>query len=167
MVYILMNRNLIIVSMILLAVATRLLPHPPNVAPITGIALFAGHRFGDKRLAFIIPILCMFISDIFLGFHSTLPFVYLAFICISFVGIYSKRIHNGTILTSSTLFFIVTNFGVWLLGYPNTFAGLISCYSLAIPFFINTILGDLFFTHTLNYSLNKIEKKYPDLALEA
>ena len=153
--------------MIVMAVATRLFPHPPNVAPITGIALFAGQRFGDKRLAFIIPILCMLISDLFLGFHSTMPFVYLAFICISFLGIYSKNIHNSTILTSSTLFFVVTNFGVWLLGYPNTMAGLISCYTLAIPFFINTILGDLFFTHTLNYSFNKIEMKYPDLALEA
>ena len=162
-----MNRNLIIITMVLMAVATRLQPHPPNIAPITGIALFASHRFGDKRLAFIIPILCMFISDLFLGFHSTLPFVYLAFICISFLGIYSKNIHNGTILTSSTLFFVVTNFGVWLLGYPNTMAGLISCYTLAIPFFVNTILGDLFFTHTLNYSFNKIEMKYPDLALEA
>ncbi len=162
-----MNRNLIIITMVLMAVATRLLPHPPNVAPITGIALFAGHQFGNKRLALIIPILCMFISDLFLGFHSTLPFVYLAFISISFLGIFSKNIHNGTILTSSTIFFIVTNFGVWLLGYPNTLAGFISCYTLAIPFFVNTILGDLFFTHSLNYSFNKIEKKYPNLSLES
>lgn len=153
--------------MVLMAVATRLLPHPPNVAPITGIALFAGHQFGNKRLALIIPILCMFISDLFLGFHSTLPFVYLAFISISFLGIFSRNIHNGTILTSSTIFFIVTNFGVWLLGYPNTLAGFISCYTLAIPFFVNTILGDLFFTHSLNYSFNKIEKKYPNLSLES
>ena len=162
-----MNRNSIIITMVVMAVATRLFPHPPNIAPITGIALFAGQRLGDKRLAFIIPILCMLISDLLLGFHSTLPFVYLAFICISFLGIYSKNIHNGTILTSSTLFFLVTNFGVWLLGYPNTVAGLISCYTLAIPFFVNTILGDLFFTHTLNYSFNKIEIKYPHLALES
>ncbi|MFL3027128.1 MAG: DUF6580 family putative transport protein [Candidatus Neomarinimicrobiota bacterium] len=162
-----MNRNLIIITMVLMAVATRLLPHPPNVAPITGIALFAGHQFGNKRLALIIPILCMFISDLFLGFHSTLPFVYLAFISISFLGIFSRNIHNGTILTSSTIFFIVTNFGVWLLGYPNTLAGFISCYTLAIPFFVNTILGDLFFTHSLNYSFNKIEKKYPNLSLES
>ena len=126
--------------MVMLAVATRLLPHPPNVAPIAGIALFAGHRFGDKRLAFVIPILCMFLSDLFLGFHSTLPFVYIAFIGISFLGVYSKKIHNSTILTSSTIFFIITNFGVWLLGYPNTIAGFISCYTLALPFFINTIL---------------------------
>ena len=58
-----------------------------------------------------------------------------------------------------------TNFGVWLLGYPNTIAGFISCYTLALPFFINTILGDLFFTHTLNYSFSKIENKYPSLAI--
>ena len=109
----------------------------------------------------------MFISDLFLGFHSTLPFVYIAFIGISFLGVYSKKIHNSTILTSSTIFFIVTNFGVWLLGYPNTIAGFISCYTLALPFFINTILGDLFFTHTLNYSFSKIENKYPSLAIES
>tara|TARA_B110000438_G_scaffold217525_1_gene210263 strand:- start:462 stop:950 length:489 start_codon:yes stop_codon:yes gene_type:complete len=161
-----MNRNLIIFTLVMVAVATRLLPHPPNVAPITGIALFAGHRFGNKGLALFIPILCMFISDLFLGFHTTLPFVYLAFICISFLGIYSKKISSFTILTSSSLFFLVTNFGVWLLGYPNNMAGLISCYTLALPFFINTILGDLFFTYTLNYSFSKIEKKYPVLALE-
>ena len=70
-------------------------------------------------------------------------------------------------LSGAFLFFFITNFGVWLLGFPNTMAGLISCYTLAIPFFVNTILGDLFFTHTLNYSFNKIEMKYPDLALEA
>ena len=67
-----MNRNLIIISLVILAVATRLLPHPPNVAPITGIALFAGHRFGDKRLAFIIPILCTVSYT-----HQTLPTILL------------------------------------------------------------------------------------------
>ena len=158
-----MNRNLIIFSMIVLAVATRLLPHPPNVAPITGIALFAAHRFNDKKLVFLLPLLCMVITDIFLGFHMIIPFVYLSIIAISTLGLFSKKISNGVVLKSSTIFFLVSNFGVWLLGYPNTIAGFISCYTLALPFFFNTIIGDLFFYHVLNISFIKIEKKYPAL----
>ena len=158
-----MNRNLIIFSMIVLAVATRLLPHPPNVAPITGIALFAAHRFNDKKLVFLLPLLCMVITDIFLGFHAIIPFVYLSIIAISTLGLFSKKISNDVVLKSSTIFFLVSNFGVWLLGYPNTIAGFISCYTLALPFFFNTIIGDLFFYHVLNISFIKIEKKYPAL----
>jgi len=89
--------------------------------------------------------------------------VYLAFMGISYMGIHSKKIGNGTILKSSTLFFVLTNFGVWLMGYPLTFAGLVSCYTLAIPFFAYTIMGDLFFTHSLSYSFSKLEKRYPVL----
>ena len=159
------KRNITILSMIVLAVITRLLPHPPNVAPITGIALFAGYSFSDKRMAFLLPLLCMFVTDIFLGFHMIMPFVYLAFMGISYMGIHSKKIGNGTILKSSTLFFVLTNFGVWLMGYPLTFAGLVSCYTLAIPFFAYTIIGDLFFTHSLSYSFSKLEERYPILRL--
>lgn len=156
-----MNRNLIIILMILLAVATRLLPHPPNVAPITGIALFAAHRFNDKKLAFILPILCMIITDAVLGFHSVIPFVYLAIIGISFIGIFSNKINTITIFKSSLLFFFISNFGVWLLGYPNTISGFLTCYTMALPFFINTIIGDFFFYHILNISFNKVEQRYP------
>ena len=155
-----MNRNLIIFSMIALAVVTRLLPHPPNVAPITGIALFAAQHFKDRRIALILPLVCMVITDIVLGFHAIVPFVYLSFIGISLIGIFSKKINNITILKSSTLFFILSNFGVWILGYPFTLTGMITCYTLALPFFINSILGDLFFYHVLNLGFLKIEKKY-------
>ena len=82
---------------------------------------------------------------------------------ISYIGINSKKIGNGKILGSSLLFFLLTNFGVWILGYPFTFAGLVSCYTMALPFFVNTIVGDLFFTHTLNYSFSTIKEKLPQL----
>jgi len=159
------KRNITILSMIVLAVITRLLPHPPNVAPITGIALFAGYSFNDKRMAFLLPLVCMFITDIFLGFHMIMPFVYLAFMGISYMGINSEKIGNGTILKSSTLFFVLTNFGVWLMGYSHTIQGLITCYTLALPFFVNTIIGDLFFTHSLSYSFSKLEERYPVLSI--
>ena len=156
-------RDITILSLIVLAVLTRLIPHPPNVAPITAIALFGGSRFNDKKMAFLLPMLCMLISDIFLGFSFITPFVYLSFMMISYIGINSKKISNGTILGSSTLFFLLTNFGVWILGYPFTLAGLVSCYTMALPFFVNTIVGDLFFTHALNYSFSTIKEKLPQL----
>ena len=141
-----------------MAVITRLLPHPPNVTPIAAIALFGGCNIKDKNLAFVLPLLCMFLTDLFLGFHIIMPFVYLSFMCISYIGINSEKITNGTIFGSSLLFFLVTNFGVWFFGYPNTLAGLVSCYTLALPFFVNTIIGDLVFTHSLNYSFSKIKQ---------
>ena len=64
-----MNRNLVIIALILLAVVTRLLPHPPNFTPIAGMALFAVNRFSDKKLAFLLPIVCMILTDIFIGFY--------------------------------------------------------------------------------------------------
>ena len=137
-----MNRNIVIISLIFLAVITRLLPHPPNFTPITGIALFAVSRFSDKKLAFSLPLLCMIVTDFFIGFHSIVPFVYLSIIGISCVGYFSKKISSVTILKSSLLFFIISNFGVWLVGYPNSITGLLSCYTMALPFFVNTILGD-------------------------
>ena len=152
------RRDLIVLSLLVLAVITRLLPHPPNVTPIAAIALFGGCNIKDKNLAFVLPLLCMFLTDLFLGFHIIMPFVYLSFMCISYIGINSEKITNGTIFGSSLLFFLVTNFGVWVFGYPNTLAGLVSCYTLALPFFVNTIIGDLFFTHSLNYSFSKIKQ---------
>ena len=152
------RRDLIVLSLLVLAVITRLLPHPPNVTPIAAIALFGGCNIKDKNLAFVLPLLCMFLTDLFLGFHIIMPFVYLSFMCISYIGINSEKITNGTIFGSSLLFFLVTNFGVWFFGYPNTLAGLVSCYTLALPFFVNKIIGDLVFTHSLNYSFSKIKQ---------
>jgi len=152
------SQNKVLVSLIVLAVLTRLIPHPPNIAPITGIALFGGSRFNNKWIGFGLPLLCMFISDLFLGFSSITMFVYLSFMMISYIGINSKTITNGTILGSSLLFFLLTNLGVFLLGYPHTIQGLITCYTLALPFLVNTIIGDLFFTHSLSYSFEKVKQ---------
>jgi len=74
------RRDLIVLSLLVLAVITRLLPHPPNVTPIAAIALFGGCNIKDKNLAFVLPLLCMFLTDLFLGFHIIMPFVYLSFL---------------------------------------------------------------------------------------
>ena len=156
-----LNREkLVVLGMIFLAVATRLLPHPSNFAPITGIALFAAANLDRKFLAFLLPLFCLFTTDLILGISWINLFVYGAFGMISFIGMQVKKVAVGTVLGSSLLFFIVSNFGVWLLYYPTTLEGLIACFTLAIPFFGNTIVGDLVYTAVLFYGFSTIKNTY-------
>ena len=150
----------LILSMIVLAVASRLLPHPPNFAPITGIALFAAAKLNKKIIAFLVPLLCLFITDLILGLSWINLFVYVSFGMISWIGMQQKKISIRTVLGSSLLFFFVSNLGVWVLYYPISLEGLITCFTLAIPFFGNTIAGDLVYTAVLFFSFSAIKNTY-------
>ena len=168
-------RNVLIGSILILAAAlSRLLPHPDNFTPIAAIAL-AGGVYLEKRFALIIPLAALVISDIFIGFHNTILFVYGSLVIIGFMGLWLKSHKKivpvlGTAILSSILFFVVTNFGVWLTGggwfYPKTWQGLVECYTMAVPFFRNTLAGDLIYTGVLFglfelsfYSIHSLEKK--------
>lgn len=141
----LINPSLII----LIAVMLRLLPHPPNVAPIAAMALFGG-TYLNKRYALIVPLIALFLSDIFLGFYSGMIFVYGSFFLTGVIGLWLKN-HKSVpniifaSLGSSILFYLITNFGVWLTGtmYPHLQNGLLESYIMGLPFFRNTLLGDL------------------------
>jgi hypothetical protein len=154
------KKQLVIILFIAVAAMFRLMPHFPNVTPITAMALFSGVYLTNKKLAFLIPILAMIISDLFLGFSSITLFVYAAFILVSYIGISSKKVSIKTTLLSSISFFIITNFGVWLLGYPKTFNGLIECYTLAIPFFRNSLIGDFFYAGVMYYGFEFVSNRY-------
>jgi hypothetical protein len=147
----------VIFGLILIAIITRLLPHPPNFAPITSIALFSGFHFSNKRIAILIPLVGMFLSDIFLGLHSLIPVIYLSFILISVMSFYIKALSFTNVLLASTLFFVFSNLGVWYFYYPHNWGGLSTCFVLAIPFFVNAIAGDLFYTSVLQFSFKKIK----------
>jgi len=129
----------------------RLLPHAPNFAPIAAMALFGG-AYLNKKYAIIIPLVAMFISDAFIGFHDTMIYVYGAFALTGLMGIWlrkHKSIVNvfGATLFSSVLFYLITNFGVWAQGmYARDLSGLMQSYIMAIPFFKNTLLGNFFYT---------------------
>jgi hypothetical protein len=163
-------RALTLTTMIFLAALSRLVPHPWNFAPITGMALFAGSYFQDKRWAFGVPFIALLISDLFIGFYSTMWATYLAFAVIVGLGFWLangrtfSRIAFAT-LSGSLLFFLITNFAVWLFSglYPRTPLGFIECYALAIPFFQNTVLGDIFYTSILFGSFRTIERMVPAL----
>jgi hypothetical protein len=145
--------NFLVLTLIVFTAAfLRLIPHPPNFAPIAAIALFGGANFNKKYLAFIIPLAALFLSDLVIGLYNYAWIVYLSFALIVVLGIVmlkKKNIKNLIFasVSASVCFFIITNFSVWALGtlYPKNPAGLIESYIAAIPFFQNALIGDLFF----------------------
>jgi hypothetical protein len=153
------KREYIILGFVLMAVLVRLLPHPPNFTPITALALFGATTFKNKYLGVFLPLIAMVLSDIYLGFYGITLWVYGSFLLISLLGRYWKKIKVTNVLISSLIFFIITNFGVWLGGYPKTLEGFLLCYTMAIPFFINSVLGDLFFSYLMKFSFQSVEKK--------
>ncbi len=152
------------IFMIISGVVARLLPHAPNFTPIAAIALFGG-VYLNKKYALILPLVAMFIADLFIGFHETMFAVYGAFLLTGCIGLWlrnHKSFKNvlAASLGSSILFFLITNFGFWLTYslYPKTFAGQIEAYTMALPFFRNTLAGDLFFVGVFfgSYELVKL-----------
>lgn len=157
------NETILAFSLIVVAILFRLMPHPANFAPVAAVSLFAGAKL-NKKYAIWIPLLIMIVSDIFLGLHSTIAFTWGSFALIGLLGLWLKGRENiGNILvgalTGSLLFYFVTNFGVWAATplYAKTLNGLVSCYVMAIPFFRNTLMSDLFFAGVLfgTYELAK------------
>ena len=144
-----------LVVVIFAAALTRLLPHPWNFTPITAVALFSG-SYLPRKLSFLVPLLAMAVSDLILGIHATLFFVYGSFALVAWIGqrIGENRTFSqvgSAVLASSFLFFMITNFGVWVTQslYLKTVDGLVACYIAALPFFQATLAGDLFYTAVL------------------
>lgn len=145
----------IIIALIFIftGVLMRLIPHPPNFAPILAIALFGG-VYLSKKIALTLPIIAMVISDIFIGFYEPLLMasVYGSFILCTILGLWLKKHRNlytigGSAILSAFLFFFVTNFAVWAFApwYAKTFSGMVQCYIMALPFFKNTLFSNLFY----------------------
>ena len=140
------------------AILSRLVVHIPNVTAVTATALFAGRFFQRKSLAFAVPLLIMAVTDLFLGFYTISVFVYAALLGVVAIGKWANRISVLSVLASSVLFFALTNFGVWLLGYPKTWEGFVACYTAAIPFFRASLIGDFAFSALLALSFRGVER---------
>jgi hypothetical protein len=173
----------VISAIVFLAAMSRLLPHPPNFAPVCGIALFGAAYYAKRYCAFLIPLAAMWISDLalnnlvykqyfdgFVWFFDGAIFTYLAFALIVVLGMFALkkvRVINIVLATisASVIFFAVSNFGVWLSWdmYPHTFNGLVSCYIAGLPFFKNTIAGDFVYTTLLFGVFEYSVKRFPKL----
>lgn len=150
-------RNVLIpVGLILAAAASRLLPHPPNFTPVMSVALFGSAVFANRYVGIIVAIAAMAISNLILGPHSTWPYVYGAMVLTGVLGFFLRE-KRGVVrilavtLAGSVLFFLVTNLGVFIAQdlYPKTMAGLVTCYTMALPFFKNSLAGDVIFSVSL------------------
>lgn len=161
-------RLLAILSAIAVAAALRLVPHPPNFTPVAAMALFGGTYLGRRWLAFAAPLGAMLLSDAIIGFHSYMWATYLSLVLTVLLGwaalarISILRV-GAAAVASSILFFLLTNFSVWLGStvYPQTMAGLAACYAAAIPFFQNTLAGDLFYSGLLFGGFALLERLVP------
>jgi hypothetical protein len=136
------------------------------------MALFGGAHF-SKRMSLVVPMAALFLSDLVLGLHSTMLYVYLGFAIIVVMGwnlTEKKSVARiaGLSLAASSVFFLVSNFGVWTMDgmYPQTLEGLVSCYVAAIPFFGNQVAGDLFFSGAM-FGAYELLKKYSPQTLGA
>jgi len=130
---------------------SRIIPHPPNFTPILAVGIFSGFYFKNFIISVFIVISSMFVGDLYLGFHNTMFFTYVSLFIAVLLGIlikyfkFKEIIFSG--LASSVSFFIITNLGVWGLSgmYEKNLYGLIQSYTMAIPFFHNTLISTLIY----------------------
>ena len=179
------SRTFLIISMILIAAFARLIPHPWNFTPVAAMALFGGVYFRNKMMAFAVTILSLLLSDVLTitfinsSFTNVPQYLFslgelsvlIGFIITVIIGIAVSRKTTpltviGASLLSSIIFFLITNLAVWNHDplYPQNISGLISCYVAALPFFMNAIIGDLFYTGVLFGGFYLARLKFPVLA---
>lgn len=172
-------RFAVITAIVATLALSRLLPHPFNFSPIAALALFGGARYSNRWAAYLVPLVALWVSDLFLNyafFGSFVPFyqgaffTYAAFALIVLLGSLALKklsIKNLllTSLSASALFFVVSNFGVWASGimYPLTSQGLVACYTAAIPFFRNTLAGDMVYSFAIFYGFAFAQSRLPQL----
>ena len=150
------NISLFLSGLVFLLAFLRLIPHPPNVTPIGAMALFGMASMEKKWHGFFVSMSALLLSDLLLGLHKTMIYVYLSFGLIALMGLSLRKNFKYKYLvafsvTGSMIFYVITNFGVWHLYdlYPKTPQGLWICYLAALPYLQNTLLGDMAYNSTL------------------
>ena len=176
-------RLLLLSAFVLVAAASRVLPHPPNFSPVAAVALFGAATFPGRWSAVLVAFGSMFLGDILLqltfaagwqpspGFYSGQWVVYACLIAAILMGLAMgprpglARVAAAT-LANAVVFYLVTNC-IWLYGegslYPRTLAGQIQSYEMALPFFRNSLAGDSCFVAALFGGLAMAEARFPSL----
>ena len=137
--------------LILMGILLRFAPHAPNFTPVAAIALFSG-VYLNKKYSLLIPLAMMIVSDLVLGMHNVVLFTWGGFLLVTLVGFWARK-HKSVFgvlaasVVSSVMFYIVSNFGVWLMGwYQHDLAGLVKCYVMALPFLRNFTLATVVYS---------------------
>ncbi|MBI5466718.1 MAG: hypothetical protein HY975_00675 [Candidatus Kerfeldbacteria bacterium] len=148
------------IGLVVIGIGLRIARHfgvidlPPNVSPVSALAMFSGTVL-PRRYAFVVPLGLMLASDIVIGFYElpVMMAVYGCFALSNLIGFWLRHRRNirrtiAAALAGSTVFFLITNAAVWIFQamYPHTLAGLGQAYGAGLPFFRNTVAGDLSYT---------------------
>jgi hypothetical protein len=178
-------RTGLLILLIIVAAFSRMLPHLPNFSPLAAISLFGAAYFSKKWQMFMIPLVATWLSDLFINnyiyaeyypsftwFYNGFYWQYGSYLCIIVLSIFlfkkvnTSRIIGGALMATA-LFFLISNFGVWLgsKSYPQTFSGLLSCYTAGIPFLKGTLLGNMFYTAVLFGSFELLKQRITFLNL--
>ena len=159
------KKDLFPLILILLMIFSRLIPHPPNFTPIIAVAIMSGYLFKNLYLSISVLFFSMIVGDMFIGFYSNMFFVYFPLFIITYFCFFKNNKINAKNLfiygvSSSLIFFIISNFGVWLSGgmYEKNIAGLINCYIMAVPFLKNTIISTVLFSYLSFISVSAFNK---------
>tara|TARA_B100001027_G_scaffold156502_1_gene110142 strand:+ start:1300 stop:1815 length:516 start_codon:yes stop_codon:yes gene_type:complete len=150
-----MNANKqILLGLMIVAVLSlsRLIPHPPNFTPILGMAVFSGAIISKRYIAYLVPLAAMLLSDLYLGFHASMPIIYFSLaLCVLIGTIIESRVSilNSflSISLGVLLFFLITNFMVWYGSgmYELSISGLMTCYLMGLPFLQNTFISSILY----------------------
>ncbi len=171
---------------IFIAAFSRIIPHVPNFSPLGAVGLFSAAHFAKKWQALLIPILAVWISDLFINnviyaqyypgftwFYSGFYWQYGSYLLITCTGllIFKKvtvfRVLTGA-LTSTVIFFLISNFGCWPGNsyYTQDINGLMACYAAGLPYLKGTLSGDLFYCIVLFGSFALAQRRFPELRVK-
>ncbi len=153
-----------IIFLTLLLILSRIIPHPPNFTPILAAIIFLPFFKKDITFSITVPLCAMLISDFLIGMHTLMLWTYFPIIVLSLISYY---FHHASLkrvgvmaISSPMIFFVISNFGVWLNSsmYANNLEGLILCYANAIPFYSSSALACILFSAAF-YSITILIKK--------
>ena len=154
---------LLFLSAFVFILVFRYFPHPPNFTPVLALTLYTSMYFGLRSSPFVI--MAFALSDFFIGLHQLLIFTWGSLAFISVIGMFGKSFLSrfSLLFLSSIVFFVCSNFGVWLFSefYSKDFDGLLQCYILAIPFFTNTLISTFIFGMLFEISIFSKNKLTP------
>ena len=156
------------IGIFLALAASRFIPHPPNFTSLLALSFYVPALLGVRYIPALV--LSFLITDIFIGFHSTFLFTWGSVVVI---GLFARRF-NETILRrisgaliGAVIFFIISNFGVWAFSpmYAKTLTGFVQCYSLALPFYGTSLMGDLVYSTILFGAYQLVFSKNPNFLI--
>ena len=146
------NSVYLALGLVALLALSRLIPHPPNFTPILGMAVFSGAIISKRIIAYLVPLAAMLLSDLYLGFHASMPIIYFSLAVCVLIGTFIEArvsILNSFLSISFgvIIFFLITNFMVWYGSgmYEHSISGLMNCYFMGLPFVQNTFISSLLY----------------------